>query len=115
MREIIAITPVELNPQDTKPGFDEIATRIGFQECCDGRITFDVFICYREASDAFYADRLYVHLKSLGIKPFLLKRSWMPDGSDYLEYGKFYFFHSFKLLMFKLIYFASISFQMSSQ
>ena len=87
MRKIIPETPIEINPEDTKSAFAEIAKQIGTQDSCDGRETFDVYICYREAYDAFYAERLHIYLKSLGIKPFFKNRTPQPEGSDCLEYG----------------------------
>ena len=86
MKDILAIQSIELDPSinKTERTFDTIANLIGSSDSSDGITTFDCYICYREASNAFLADKLYVYLKSVGIKPFMSKKT-ATIGKNYLD------------------------------
>ena len=77
------INRYEVEPSRLFPCFDDIAHRVGSHPACDGISSYDVFICYREASDALVADRLYSFLKRVGIHPFLDKKELPASGNGW--------------------------------
>jgi hypothetical protein len=81
MTDIFKIQGIRLDPTDLEPAVQRIIEAVGKSKS-DGVNSFDCFINYRVASEADIAEKLYLYLKSNGIKAFL-DRKCLQSGMDW--------------------------------
>jgi hypothetical protein len=81
MTEMFKIQGIRLDPTDLDPAVQKIIDTVGRSKS-DGVNSFDCFINYRVASEADIAEKLYLYLKSNGIKAFLDKKC-LQSGKDW--------------------------------